>query len=97
MLETVDKMMLAGLGALSMTRERAEKLFDEYVQQGRKAREERSGFIKEILDGAEKTRAEFERIISEQVHQAIGKLDVASKEDLQRLEEKIDRLLKQEQ
>ena len=34
MFETLDKMMLAGLGALSMTRERAEKLFDEYVKKG---------------------------------------------------------------
>jgi hypothetical protein len=35
MFETLDKLMLAGLGALTMTRERAEKLFDEYVSQGR--------------------------------------------------------------
>ena len=34
MFETLDKVLLAGLGALSMTRERAEKIFDEYAQRG---------------------------------------------------------------
>ena len=35
MFETIDKLFLAGLGTLSMTRERAEKIFDEYVNRGK--------------------------------------------------------------
>jgi len=94
MFDTLDKALLAGLGALSMTRERAEQLFDRYVDAGRKAREERSGFVKDLMDRAEKTRQELERIVREQVHDAVSKLEVATRQDVERLEKKIDAAMK---
>jgi polyhydroxyalkanoate synthesis regulator phasin len=93
MFETLDKLMLAGLGALTMTRERAEKMFDEYVNKGQAAREGRSGFVKEVLDSAEKTRAEFQKLVSDQVRLTVDSLHLASKEDVQRIEEKLDQVL----
>jgi polyhydroxyalkanoate synthesis regulator phasin len=50
MFETLDKLMLAGLGAMSMTKERAEQIFDEYVEKGRVTRDQRSGFVRDLLD-----------------------------------------------
>ncbi len=94
MLESLDKMMLAGLGALSMTREKAEKIFEEYVRRGQAEKEARSGFVKEILDSAERARTELEKVVDRQVEKTIRRLDLPSREDLQRLEEKLDRLLK---
>jgi len=93
MFETMDRLMLAGLGALSMTRERAEKIFDEYVSRGKAEKAGRSGFVKEMMDNAEKTRNAFEELISKQVHHAVDKLDFATREDIQRVEEKLDQLL----
>jgi polyhydroxyalkanoate synthesis regulator phasin len=93
MFETLDKMMLAGLGALTMTRERAEKMFDEYVSKGQAAKEARTGFVKEVMDGAEKTRLELQRLVSDQVRQTINNLHLATSDDIQRLELKIDQLL----
>jgi polyhydroxyalkanoate synthesis regulator phasin len=93
MFETLDKMMLAGLGALSMTRERAEKIFDEYVSKGQAARDGRSGFVKEVMDSAERTRTELEKMISEQVGKTVDNLQLASKDDVRRLEEKLDQVL----
>jgi polyhydroxyalkanoate synthesis regulator phasin len=93
MFETLDKFMLAGLGALTMTRERAEKLFDEYVSKGQAEREARSGFVKEVMDSADKTRAEFQRLVADQVRQTIGNLHLATKDDLLRIELKLDQLL----
>jgi polyhydroxyalkanoate synthesis regulator phasin len=95
MFETLDKLMLAGLGALTMTRERAEKMFDEYVSRGQAAKEARTGFVKEVMDGAEKTRLELQRLVSDQVRQTVNSLHVATKDDLQRLEQKIDQWLSQ--
>ena len=63
MFETLDKLMLAGLGALSMTRERAEEIFDEYVERGQAEKDSRSGFVKEVMDNADKTRKELEDMI----------------------------------
>jgi polyhydroxyalkanoate synthesis regulator phasin len=96
MFETLDKLMLAGLGAVSMTRERAEQLFDEYVSKGKAAKENRSGFVKEVMDSAEKTRADLEKMISDQVQQTVTKFHLATQEDVQRIEQKLDELLKKE-
>jgi len=94
MFETLDKMMLAGLGAVSMTRERAEKIFDEYVSRGKLEKESRTGFIKELMDTADKNREELEKLVSKQVREAMEHLNLPTRDDIQRLEKKIDKLSK---
>jgi polyhydroxyalkanoate synthesis regulator phasin len=96
MFETLDKMMLAGLGAISMTRERAEKIFDEYVSRGKIEKENRSGFIKAMMDAADKNRAEFEKLIDKQVRETVEHLNLPTRDDVQRLEKKIDKLVERE-
>ena len=97
MFETLDKLVLAGLGALSMTRERAEKIFDEYVSRGQAEKASRSGFVKELMETAEKTRKDLEEMISERVREAISKMALASREDIERVENKLDQLLSRKQ
>ena len=94
MFETLDKLMLAGLGALSMTRERAEKIFDEYVARGQAEKDARTGFVRDLMDASEKTRKDLEKLINDQVERAVKTLDLAGKEDVRRIEEKLDALLK---
>jgi poly(hydroxyalkanoate) granule-associated protein len=96
MFETLDKMMLAGLGAISMTRERAEKIFDEYVSRGKVEKENRTGFVKAMMDAADKNRAELENLIAKQVRETVEHLNLPARDDVQRLEQKIDKLLKRE-
>jgi hypothetical protein len=62
MFETLDKLMLAGLGALTM-------------------------------DSADRTRAEFQRLVADQVRQTVNNLHLATKDDLLRIELKLDQLL----
>jgi polyhydroxyalkanoate synthesis regulator phasin len=93
MFETIDKLFLAGLGALSMTRERAEKIFDEYVNRGKAENAARTGFVKEMMDGAERTRKTLEKLVSDQVRETVDKLNLARREDIQRIEKKLDQLL----
>ncbi len=93
MFETLDKMMLAGLGMVSMSREKAEKIFDEYVSRGKVEKENKSGFIQDLMDRADENRKELEKVISEQVNKTVNKLDLATKEDIKLLEAKIDLLI----
>ena len=93
MFETLDKLMMAGLGAMTMTRERAEALFDEAVSKGQATREGRSSFVTEVMSNAERTRAEFQRLVADQVRQTVANLHLATKEDLVRIELKLDQLL----
>jgi len=85
--------MLAGLGALSMTRERAERIFDEYVGRGQSVKEGRAGFVRELMDTAQKTRTDLEKLVSEQLQKTADRLNLATREDIQRVEAKLDQLL----
>ncbi len=96
MFETLDKIFLAGLGAISMTQERAEKIFDEYVSRGKAEKESRAGFIKTMMDAADKNRIELEKIIAKQVRETMERLDLPTREDIERIEKKIDKLSKSE-
>ena len=96
MFDAIDRMMMAGLGAMSMTRERAEKIFDEYVKRGRAEKASKTGFVREMMDMADSTRADFEKMVSEQVDKAVGKAGVARHEDVERIEKKLDELLSRE-
>ena len=93
MFETLDKIMLAGLGAMSMTKEKAEEIFDEYVEKGKAQKEDRSGFVRDMVDRAEKARSDLEQIISEQIDKALVKQPLATKDDIKRIEAKLDQLL----
>lgn len=93
MFEALDKVFLAGLGAMSMTKEKAEQIFDEYVKKGTLERDQKGGFVKEILETAEKTRADMEKMVADQVKKAISSIPLATKEDLKRVEQKLDQIL----
>jgi poly(hydroxyalkanoate) granule-associated protein len=97
MFETLDKLTLAGIGALSMTRERAEKLFDEYVNRGQTERARKEGFIKEVMDSADRTRSELEKLVAKQVHETALRLDLPTRDDLARLEAKLDEIIAQQE
>lgn len=94
MFETIDKLFLAGLGAMSMTKERAEKIFDEYVARGKAAKDQKQGFVNDIMEHAQKTKDDLEKVIAEQVKKAVTSFSVATKEDIKRVEAKLDQLLK---
>ena len=55
--------------------------------------EGRSGFVKEVMDNADRTRAEFQRLVADQVRQTVNNLHLATKDDLLRIELKLDQLL----
>ncbi len=96
MFETLDKIVMAGLGAVTMTQEKAERLFDEYAKKGEDVKASRSGFVRDVMDNAEKTRLELERIVSDQVRKTLDAMHLATKEDIDRVEAKLDALLGQE-
>ena len=93
MFETLDKLMMAGMGAMSMTKEKAEKIFDEAVKKGMAEKDHKSGFVKEMLDSAEKARKDLEKLVSDQIHKTLSEMPLATKDDIKRLEQKIDLIL----
>lgn len=93
MLETLDRLMLAGLGAWNMTKEKAESIFDEYVRRGEVERNSRDSFVRDLVDSAERTRIDLRNFVERQVRQSVDRMNLATKDDIARLEAKIDALI----
>ncbi len=94
MLEGVEKLMVAGLGAVTMTREKAEHVFDECVKRGKADKENRSKFVKDMVEAADTARKDMEKMVSQQVNKALEGLNLPTKDEITKLEKKIDKLLK---
>jgi polyhydroxyalkanoate synthesis regulator phasin len=93
MFETFDKLMTAGFGALTMTREKAERLFDDAVQRGRQQRGDQKQFVDDMMDSATRARTSLEDLIAKQLRATLASLNLPSREDLARVEAKLDALL----
>ncbi len=93
MLEGLSKLMYAGLGAVQLTRQRAEEFFDECVKKGQADPKARSRFVQDLLASAKDARQDLEKVVTERVEKAVAEMRLATREDVARLEAKLDRLL----
>ncbi len=89
MLDMIRKATLAGIGALTLTEERARKLIDELVEQGKMSKEEGESIIREMLTKTEASREEWEARIREMVQEVFRKMDLVPKKDFELLEEQL--------
>ena len=77
-----------------MTKERAEKVFDDAGRPGQEVRANREKFVQELVDSAQKARADLSEMMREQVRNALAGLDIATKQDIARVEAKVDEMAK---
>ncbi|ANB57315.1 hypothetical protein GFC29_736 [Anoxybacillus sp. B7M1] len=91
-MDMIRKMLAFGLGLASVSKEQAEKLVDELVKRGELSLEESKDVIDQWIRQKEEGKAEFQRAVREQLKQMLDKLDLATKEDIRQLEERIQRL-----
>lgn len=95
MFDALNKVMLSGLGLMSVTRERAEQIFDEMVQRGQLEKSQRGRFVEDLTGTAKQARQEFQDILAKQVQQSMERLNLPTRDDIQRLETKVDSLMAQ--
>ena len=94
MFDLMKKGVLMGLGAITLTKEKAEALVDELVKKGELAKEERGSAITELLEKAEKEEKILHDKIAAEVKKITEELGLATKKDVKSLEKKIDDLSK---
>jgi len=94
MSDLIRKTILAGLGALALTREKAEKLAKDLVKRGELTKTEEAKFVKDLMKKAEKSRVEAEKRIEKIVEKTLIKLNIPTRKELDALKAKIDKLAK---
>ena len=90
----IKKTILAGLGALSLSREKAEKLAKDLIKRGELTEKEEAKFIKNLIERAEKSKVEMEKKIEKIVEKTLKKLNIPTRKELDDLKAKIDKLSK---
>lgn len=86
--DIIKKAMLAGLGA----QEKAREFVDELVKTGELSKGEASSLVKEWASKAEDSRKELDHKIKEALGTTLEKLNIPSRDDMEKLEKKIQHL-----
>jgi polyhydroxyalkanoate synthesis regulator phasin len=94
MTDIFEKAYLAGLGAWSVTKEKAKEIVDDLVEKGKITADEAPKILKEVVAKAEESKKALEERVEKGVENTVNKLNLATKTDVQRVEEKLDLILK---
>ena len=86
--DIIKKAMLAGLGA----QEKAKEFVEELVKAGELSKSEASSLVKEWTSKAEESTKEFDKRVKETVSTVLEKLNIPSREDMEKLEKKVQTL-----
>jgi poly(hydroxyalkanoate) granule-associated protein len=90
--ETARKFMLLGIGALSLTEERLQRTINALVKKGELSSQEGRELVREMLDKAGKEKEALTARIRKEVKSMLDSLDLATKDDLQTLRQRLDEL-----
>ena len=94
MTDLIKNTVLAGLGVLSLTYEKAENLAKDLIKKGELLETEEAKFIKDLMEKAEKTGSEVKQRIEKTVRETLKKLNIPTRKDLDEIKEKLDELSK---
>ena len=86
--DTIRNAMLAGFGVQEKVRE----FVDELVKKGELSESQGAKLVKEWSDKFEKNTTDISKSVNEVVTKALEKMNLPTKDDIQRLNEKIDSL-----
>ena len=84
----LEKGFLAGSGLLSMTREKAQNIFDELSHEGELQKNEVKQWVDQLSDRGEEERQALRKLIRDEMKKVLDDLGLATKEDIQKLLEK---------
>jgi polyhydroxyalkanoate synthesis regulator phasin len=89
MSDMLRKAISLGLGLTAYSREKAQQFVDEMVLKGELGKNESKDVINQLIEKGEQQQFEIKRMVQEQVKKVLDELDVATKQDLRDLEQKL--------
>ncbi len=84
----LEKGLLAGIGLLSMTREKAQNIVEELSQEGEAQKNEVSRWVDQLADRGEEERQALRKLIRDEMKKVIDEMGLATKEDIQKILDK---------
>ncbi len=84
----LEKGFLAGLGLLSMTREKAQEIIDDLSHEGEVQKSEVKQWVDQLSNRGEEERQALRKLIRDEMKKVMDDMGLATKEDIQKLIEK---------
>lgn len=92
MLDAIHKMFLAGVGLAAMTKDKIDEHIKELVEKGKLTEKEGREIADEMLKKSKQAKEDLEKQVEKQVQQTLQALQIASKEDVEKLSARIEKL-----
>lgn len=84
----LEKGFLAGIGLLSMTREKAQKIMEDLSHEGEVQKSEVTQWVDQLASRGEEERQALRKLIRDEMKKVLDDMGLATKEDIQKLLEK---------
>ena len=84
----LEKGFLAGIGLLSMTREKAQEVIEELTHEGELQKNEVKQWVDQLSDRGEEERQALRKLVRDELKKVLDEMGLATKEDIQKLLEK---------
>lgn len=86
------KSMLAGLGLLSLTKEKVEEFIDDLIKRGEISQDQKSQYMKETMEKLDQRRKEASEWVELQVNEVMEKIKPKTTQQIDELNAKIDKI-----
>ncbi|MGB9802428.1 MAG: phasin family protein [Desulfofundulus sp.] len=95
MFKTAERLILAGIGALALTTEKAEKIIDELAERGQMSKEEVRHFLQELIARGEQEKENLSETLRREVSRLRVELGLVTRSEIEELKNRICRLEEQ--
>jgi polyhydroxyalkanoate synthesis regulator phasin len=88
----LKKSILAGLGLISLTKEKIEEVVDDLVKRGELSKDESSKFVKEVMEKADQRTKEMKEWVDKRVDEAMSKIRPKALGQIEEISAKLEQL-----
>ena len=92
MVNLIERGLLLGLGALTLTREKVTRFVDKLIEEGEVRPEEAPGVISQLVARGEEEREELRQLVRRELDRARDGVTPASRRGIEELNQRIDEL-----
>ncbi|MDI6600743.1 MAG: hypothetical protein QME46_03050 [Thermoanaerobacteraceae bacterium] len=83
---------LAGMGAVYLTKDKAEKIAQELIKRGELAKEDRSDFVARLMDDMEKQKSRLKEKFEEELNSMVKEANLITRDEYNELLSKVNEL-----
>ncbi len=94
MIELIEKTLLAGMGALSLSQKKTEELIQDIKQRFNVSEDEGKALLDKIQEAAKENQKKLEELALQEVKKACDRLGVVTAEEFDKLKKKVHQLEK---